>query len=84
MRGRGSRAAQLVAAGVRLIALLALSDDGRPSYDAQVARALAALGVPAFGCTPDVFPDLMGAALRGDDLARWAARHEVPLAAPLG
>jgi Mg-chelatase subunit ChlD len=79
-----ARAAQLVAAGVRLIALLALSDDGRPSYDAQVARALAALGVPAFGCTPDVFPDLMGAALRGDDLARWAARHEVPLAAPLG
>ncbi|MBM4292456.1 MAG: VWA domain-containing protein [Deltaproteobacteria bacterium] len=79
-----ARAAQLIASGVRLICLLALSDEGTPSYDAGVARALAALGVPAFGCTPDLFPELMGAALRGDDLAAWAARREVRLAAPLG
>ena len=37
------------------------------------AAALAALGVPAFACTPELFPDLMGAAIRGDDLSRWAA-----------
>jgi hypothetical protein len=39
------------ASGVLVIALLALSDDGAPAYDHEVA-ALAALGVPAFGCTP--------------------------------
>ena len=55
--------------------LLALSDSGAPSYDHENAAALAALGVPAFACTPDQFPDLMAAAIRGDDLQGWAARE---------
>ena len=57
------RANALVASGVQFIALLALSDEGAPSFNAQLAGQLAALGVPAFACTPDRFPDLMGAAL---------------------
>lgn len=42
--------------------------------DAKNAAAFAALGVPTFACTPDRFPDLMAAALKGDDLAAWAVR----------
>lgn len=34
---------------------------------------LAALGVPAFACTPDLFPDMMAAAIRKQDLNAWAA-----------
>ncbi|MFC4909778.1 VWA domain-containing protein [Actinomadura gamaensis] len=61
------RAAALTGAGVRVIVLLALSDEGAPSYDHDNAAALAALGIPAFACTPDAFPDLMAAALEGRD-----------------
>ncbi|WP_213450569.1 VWA domain-containing protein [Rhizomonospora bruguierae] len=57
------RVAALAAAGVRVIVLLALSDDGAPSYDHENAAALAALGVPAFACTPDLFPEVMAAAI---------------------
>lgn len=71
------RAAALVGAGVQLVALLALSDRGAPSYDHAVATALAALGVPAFACTPDLFPDLMAAAINRQDLGQWAAAHEI-------
>ena len=48
--------------------LLALSDEGAPAYDHENAAALAALGVPAFACTPDAFPDLMAAAIQRQDL----------------
>ena len=68
-----SRMAQLVASGVQCVALLALSDEGAPMYDHNNAAQLAALGVPAFACTPDQFPDLMAAALQKEDLALWAA-----------
>jgi Mg-chelatase subunit ChlD len=68
-----ARAAQLVASGVRIIALLALGDDGRPAYDVNHAQAFAALGCPVFACTPDKFPDMMACALKGDDVAEWAA-----------
>ncbi|MEM7690523.1 MAG: VWA domain-containing protein [Pseudomonadota bacterium] len=68
-----ARAAALVNAGVNLIVLLALSDDGRPSYDPQNAAALSELGCPVFACTPDQFPDLMASALGRQDIAAWAA-----------
>ncbi|KAA9380537.1 VWA domain-containing protein [Microbispora cellulosiformans] len=57
------RIAAMTAAGVQVIVLLALSDDGAPQYDHENAAALAALGVPAFACTPDAFPELMAAAI---------------------
>lgn len=72
-----ARAAKLVAGGVRLIALLALSDEGAPSYNAFIAERLASLGVPAFACTPDLFPELMAAALRGSDIGQWAAQKGI-------
>lgn len=67
------RAHELVEAGVQFITLLALSDEGAPAYDAELAAKLAALGVPSFACTPDAFPQLMAAAIRRDDVAAWAA-----------
>jgi Mg-chelatase subunit ChlD len=69
------RVAEMVAAGVQVVVLLALSDEGAPAYDHDNAAALAALGVPAFACTPDVFPDLMAAAIQRQDLMAFAQRQ---------
>jgi Mg-chelatase subunit ChlD len=78
------RAAALAASGVQMVALLALNDDGAPTYDHANAADLAGFGIPAFACTPDLFPDLMAAAIGRSDLGQWAARHELVTAAPLG
>ncbi|MEC3889727.1 VWA domain-containing protein [Xanthomonas campestris] len=67
-----ARARELLEAGVQFIVLLALSDEGTPSYDRALAGKLAALGVPSFACTPDAFPGLMAAAIRRDDINLWA------------
>jgi Mg-chelatase subunit ChlD len=76
------RAAALVRAGVTVVALLALSDEGAPAFDHGEAAALAALGVPAFACTPDVFPDMISAAIEGRDVGRWANQHGLRTAVP--
>lgn len=68
-----ARARELIEAGVQFIVLLALSDEGRPSYDQALAAKLAALGAPSFACTPDAFPALMAAAIRRDDVQQWAS-----------
>ncbi|RDG35826.1 VWA domain-containing protein [Streptomyces corynorhini] len=57
------RVAAMKASGVGFVALLALSDEGAPAYDREHAAALAALGAPAFACTPDLFPEVMAAAI---------------------
>jgi Mg-chelatase subunit ChlD len=67
------RAATLVASGIQFVTLLALSDEGSPSYNAQLAGQLATLGVPAFACTPDKFPELMAAAIQRADLRDFVA-----------
>lgn len=72
-----ARAAALVRQGVNLIVLLALSDEGRPAYDARMAEAFAALGAPVFACTPDQFPDRMATALRREDVLAWAADRDI-------
>ncbi|MBL9149885.1 MAG: VWA domain-containing protein [Phycisphaerae bacterium] len=69
------RAAAIVGGGARMVALLALADGGAPSYDESVAREFAGFGVPSFACTPDRFPELMAAAIRGSDLQEWAANE---------
>jgi hypothetical protein len=38
---------------------------------------MAALGVPTFACTPDLFPELMAAAIQKQDLQLWAARQDI-------
>ena len=76
------RANDLVQSGVQFIALLALADSGAPSYDRELAARLARLDVPSFACTPDLFPDLMAAAIKHEDINQWAARHELATARP--
>lgn len=65
----------LVGSGVQVVCLLALSDDGAPGYDHDTARAVRALGIATFACTPTLLPELLEAALRGDDLARFENRR---------
>jgi Mg-chelatase subunit ChlD len=74
------RAAAIAASGVQMIALLALSDRGAPAYDHRVAAAFSGFGVPAFACTPDLFPDLMAAAIKKQDVAQWAASQGISVA----
>jgi hypothetical protein len=76
------RAQALVASGVQMIVLLALSDRGAPSHDAANAAAMAAMGIPVFACTPDLFPDMMAAAIGRQDLGQWAAANEIVAARP--
>ncbi len=71
------RMASIVGSGVQLIVLLALNDDGAPSYDHQNAEFLSALGVPVFACSPDLFPDMMAAALNRQDLKNWAGSNDI-------
>jgi Mg-chelatase subunit ChlD len=71
------RAGELVASGVQVICLLALSDKGTPSFDQRNAAVLAGMGVPSFACTPDLFPDLMAAAIQKQDLGLWAAKNDI-------
>ncbi|WP_141501240.1 VWA domain-containing protein [Paenibacillus luteus] len=63
--------------GVSVLCLLALSDGGIPSYDAELAKRLAGLGIPSFGCTPDRLPELVAGALQGRDLQELAAAMTV-------
>lgn len=73
------RIATLKQSGVNLIVLLALSDDGQPSYDTRHATQIATMGCPVFACTPDQFPDLMATALCRQDIAQWAAKDNIKL-----
>ena len=75
-----ARIKSIVDSGVTLVVLLALSDDGAPSYDHDLAATCASLGAPAFACTPDRFPDLLASAIRREDLAAWAERHDLQVA----
>ena len=71
------RLRRLIRRGVNVVVLLALTDAGRAGYDAATAAKVAALGAPVFACTPDQFPDLMAAALKREDVHRWAAEADI-------
>lgn len=71
------RVANLMQQGVNIITLLALSDEGRPSYNSDLAEEFATLGSPVFACTPDQFPDLMATALKREDIFQWAAETDI-------
>jgi len=76
------RAQAMAASDMQVVCLLALSDDGAPSYDHDNAAALAAMGIPTFACTPDKFPDLIATAIQRDDLTVWAGNNDIQLAVP--
>ena len=77
--GMRKRATDLVSAGAQVVVLLALNDQGAPSYDHNNAQFFSNLGVPVFACTPDKFPDLMAAALTKQDIGLWAAKEDMAL-----
>lgn len=77
-----TRIAHLIGQGVNVITLLALSDDGRPAYDADLAAKFAAIGSPVFACTPDQFPGLMATALKREDILDWAAEEDIKTIRP--
>lgn len=68
------RMREMVESGVRAICLLALSDSGVPCFDEGLAKKMAAIGVPCFGCTPQKLPELIEGCLRKQDLNELAKR----------
>lgn len=58
--------------GVTVLTLLALSDQGVPSYDQGNAAKLAAMGIPCFGCSPNLLPELLEDILKSNSLSKWA------------
>jgi Mg-chelatase subunit ChlD len=78
-KGMRKKAAELATAGVQVVVLLALNDEGAPSYDHRNAQFFSDLGIPVFACTPDKFPDLMAAALSKQDISMWAAKEDLVL-----
>jgi Mg-chelatase subunit ChlD len=58
-----ARVLELTRAGVTVLSLLALSDEGAPVHDRAMAADLAELGATVMACTPDRFPDVLAAAL---------------------
>lgn len=68
------RMKEMVESGVRAICLLALSDSGIPCFDEALAKKLSNIGVPCFGCTPKMLPELIEGCLRDQDLNELAKR----------
>lgn len=75
-----AKAKFIAESGVNMVALLALSDQGAPKYDHSTAAELGELGIPAFACTPDLFPELMAATMNRHDLASWASHNGIKIA----
>ncbi|MBC2398630.1 hypothetical protein BD780_001729 [Clostridium tetanomorphum] len=59
-------------AGVTVICLLAISDNGVPAYDERLAKKFASFSIPTFGATPNALPPLVEAALKNKDLEELA------------
>lgn len=59
----------LVESKVKTIVLLKLSDQGKPSYNHELAQELTALGVYCFGATPHLLVDIMARVMRNEDIS---------------
>ncbi len=65
--------------GVKTLCLLALSDEGKPFYDAGVAKRFTRDGTPSFACTPTLLPALVEGALKNQNLSDLVQRLGVKL-----
>ncbi len=74
--GLVNRIREMKESGVTVISLLAIADGGRPYYDEQMAKRLAALGVPSFACSPTLLPQLLEMAFKGYDLQAFQKEFE--------
>ncbi len=66
----------LKADGVTVICLLALADGGRPYYNADMAKKVADLSIPCFACSPQLLPQLLERAFKGQDLTAFEKDFE--------
>ncbi len=73
------RVHQITKQGTNLITLLALSDEGAPIYDKNIAAQFNAMKIPVFACSPELFPDMMAAAIKKEDMHHWCSKNEVEL-----
>lgn len=67
----------LLEGGLKAVGLLAITDQGKPSYNEQLATKLAKMGMPCFACIPDRLPDLLAAVIKGQDLGQFATKAGV-------
>lgn len=70
------RMEEMAQSGVRAMVLLALDDSGAPSFDAELSKKLAKIGVPSFACTPNALPSMLEAVLKGQSLDAVAGRFD--------
>jgi len=63
------RMRRLVEGRTRAMVLLKLSDEGRPSYNHELARRLTEVGVHCFGCTPRLLVSIMERVMKGQDIS---------------
>ena len=66
------RLTQMKEDGVIVICLLAISDGGKPFYDANMAGKIAAQGIPCFAAAPQMLPRLLEKAMKNEDLSEFA------------
>ena len=66
------RLTQMKEDGVIVICLLAISDDGKPFYDANMAGKIAAQSIPCFAAAPQMLPRLLEKAMKNEDLSGFA------------
>lgn len=62
--------------GVTVVCLLALAESGKPYYDAQMAQKIAGMKIPCFACSPQMLPQLLERALKGQDLEQFVKEFE--------
>ena len=60
------------------VVLLAIADGGKPFYDPETARRIAAMGIPCFACAPERLPELLERALKGQSLDGLAVKEKKP------
>ena len=66
------RLTQMKEDGVIVICLLAISDAGKPFYDANMAQRIANNGIPCFAAAPQMLPRLLEKAMKNEDLSEFA------------
>lgn len=68
---------RLTGTGVRTAVLLSFAEKRLADYDKKMGQALSALQIPVLGCSVELFPDMIEAFFRDEDLLEWAVRNEV-------
>ena len=65
------RLTQMKEDGVIVICLLAISDSGKPYYDANMAQRIANNGIPCFAAAPQMLPRLLEKAMKNEDMSEF-------------